>query len=81
MIDSLEWSGDSISLETPKLGREEVSVKPLQESLFDLPMIDDFADAVRAGREPICSAAAGLAVQQIIDAAFKSAQEGKHINL
>jgi predicted dehydrogenase len=77
MIDSLEFGGDQIALETPDEGITIVSVTPLEDGLFDLPMINDFARATLSegagGSPPICSAQSGLAVQATIDAAFRSA--------
>ena len=35
MIDSLEFGGESISLETPDGGIESVPVEPLADGLFD----------------------------------------------
>lgn len=77
MIDSLEFGGNDIALETPHEGVTTISVTPLENGLFDLPMIDDFARATLVegggGSPPICSAESGLAVQATIDAAFESA--------
>eukprot|EP01043_Picozoa_sp_COSAG02_P056159 COSAG02_NODE_6617_length_3455_cov_16.752384_3_plen_123_part_00 len=77
MIDSLEFGGDHIALETPDEGVTNISVAPLEDGLFDLPMIEDFALATLSegagGNAPICSAQSGLAVQATIDAAFRSA--------
>ena len=77
MINSLEFGGDEIALETPDTGVTVISVTPLEDGLFDLPMIDDFAratlDESTGGSPPVCSAQSGLAVQATIDAAFKSA--------
>lgn len=80
MIDSLEFSGDSIKLERPD-GLEEIAVEPLQAPYFDLPMIDDFCDAVEKDREPVCDAVAGYWTQAVADAAFESAREKKHIDV
>lgn len=51
--------------------------------LFDMPMIDDFARAAKAGggQAPICSAQAGLAVQATIDAAFESAASKQLVDI
>ena len=76
-IDSLEFGGDHIALETPDDGVTSVPVTPLEDGLFDMPMIDDFARATlverAGGNPPVCSAQSGLAVQATIDAAFQSA--------
>jgi len=73
-IDPLEFHAAQIRLETPA-EVEAVPVAPLESPYFDLPMIDDFADAVRQGREPICDAIAGYWTQAVVDAAFRSARE------
>lgn len=85
MIDSLEFGGDHIALETPDRGVTKVPVTPLENGLFDLPMIDDFARSTleegAGGSPPICSAHAGLAVQATIDAAFKSAASKQLVDI
>jgi predicted dehydrogenase len=72
VIDPLEFHADRIHLEAPE-GNEEIRVEPLPNPYFDLPMIDDFAAAVREGRQPRCDAATGYWVQAVVDAAFRSA--------
>ena len=78
MIDSLEFFSGSLRLETAA-GVEEVSVEPLEEPFMDLPMIDDFVNAVRDGREPVCDGGTGFVVQAMVDAAFASAREKRTI--
>ena len=46
-----------------------------------VPMIDDWAEASMAGREPICSASSGRMAQATIDAAFESAREKRHVTI
>jgi xylose dehydrogenase (NAD/NADP) len=74
MIDALEFGSDHLRLETAQ-GVEEVAVEPLESPFFDRPMLDDFAAAVREGREPVCDALTGFVVQAVVDAAFASARE------
>jgi predicted dehydrogenase len=78
MIDALEFSSGSLKLETES-GIEEIAVEPLVAPYFDLPMIDDFVDAVRTDREPVCDGLTGYKVQAVVDAAFVSAQEKKTV--
>jgi predicted dehydrogenase len=78
MIDALEFSSGSLKLETES-GIEETAVEPLVAPYFDLPMIDDFVDAVRTDREPVCDGLTGYKVQAVVDAAFVSAQEKKTV--
>ncbi len=39
----------------------------------------DFLDAVREGRQPLCSAEHGLATMMILDALYKSSETGKEV--
>ncbi len=73
MIDALEFGQSSLKLETDE-GVEEIHVEPLQAPYFDLPMIDDFVDAVRQGRAPVCDGLTGYKVQAVVDAAFAAAR-------
>ena len=54
-------------------------VQPLENPYFDLPMIDDFAQAVREDREPAYDGRTGFTVQAVVDAAFESAQENRSV--
>ena len=47
LIDPLELTADHLILELPD-GTERIEVEPLQEKLFDLPMIEDFATPLRS---------------------------------
>lgn len=76
LIDSLEFSGESIKLETTD-GLEEIAVAPLAAPYFDLPMIDDFVAAVKEDREPVCDGVTGYWTQAVADAAFASARLGR----
>ena len=58
-----------------KLGERAAAVA------MPVPMIDDWAEASAAGREPICSASSGRMVQATIDAAFESAREKRHVTI
>jgi predicted dehydrogenase len=80
LIDSLEYSGTSIKLEKPD-GLAEVAVRPLEAPYFDLPMIDDFCDAVAQDRQPVCDAISGYWTQAVADAAFASAKQGKLVEV
>ena len=80
MIDSLEFSGDSLKLERPD-GLEEIAVEPLKAPYFDLPMIDDFCAAVEEDREPVCDAVTGYWTQAVADAAFASAREKRLVDV
>jgi myo-inositol 2-dehydrogenase/D-chiro-inositol 1-dehydrogenase len=44
-------------------------------------MIEEFIAAIRDGREPTVTGADGLAVVRIIEAAYKSIQEGKAVRV
>ena len=44
-------------------------------------MLDDFAAAVREGREPVCDALTGFVVQAVVDAAFASAREKRAVEV
>ena len=39
----------------------------------------DFVDAIREGREPLCTAQHGLTTMKILDALYKSSETGKEI--
>ncbi|MBM3277448.1 MAG: Gfo/Idh/MocA family oxidoreductase [Candidatus Handelsmanbacteria bacterium] len=78
IIDSLEFGGASLRFEG-NAGAEEIGVTPLESPYFDLPMIDDFVGAVRQGREPVCGGLAGYWTQAVVDAAFQSAREKRHV--
>jgi predicted dehydrogenase len=76
MIDALEFGSQSLRVETGD-GIEEVAVEPLENPFFDRPMIDDFVQAVREDREPVCDGGTGFTVQAVVDAAFASARDKK----
>lgn len=78
MVDALEFGSPTLKLET-EAGIEEISVEPLAAPYFDLPMIDDFVAAARAGRAPVCDGLTGYKVQAVVDAAFASAKEKKTV--
>ncbi|MFC4769972.1 Gfo/Idh/MocA family protein [Effusibacillus consociatus] len=46
-----------------------------------LPMIREFARAIRSGTTPLCSGEEGLRISRILDALYRSAQEGREIRL
>jgi 1,5-anhydro-D-fructose reductase (1,5-anhydro-D-mannitol-forming) len=79
-IDSLEYHVDHINLETES-GVEKIAVEPLENPYFDLPMIDDFVDAVREDREPVCDGPTGFRVQATVDAAMNAAREGRTVDV
>ena len=79
-IDPLESHVDHIQLET-EAGIERVQVEPLVSPYFDLPMLDDFVDAVREDREPVCDGLTGYRVQATVDAAFCAAREGRTVEV
>jgi len=78
IIDPLEFHADHIVVEGPG-GREEIPVGALESPYFDLPMIEDFIDAVAEGREPACDAETGYWVQAVADAAVESSQQGVRV--
>jgi predicted dehydrogenase len=80
IIDPLEFHADSVRIEGPK-GTEDVAVEALRSPYFDLPMLEDFVDAVAQNGEPACSAEAGYWVQAVADAAFESSREGVRVEV
>jgi predicted dehydrogenase len=79
-IDPLEFHADHIAVETAK-GVEKVAVEPLESPYFDLPMIDDFVEAVRQDRQPVCDGLTGFRVQAVVDAAFCAAREKRAVEV
>ena len=75
LIDPLELTADHLILELPN-GTERIEVEPLQEKLFDLPMIEDFVVAAERGEKPVCDAESGYWVQAVSDAARASSSSG-----
>ena len=75
LIDPLELTADHLLLELPE-GTGRIAVEPLQEKLFDLPMVEDFAAAVESGDEPVCDAESGYWVQAVADAARAASVSG-----
>lgn len=75
LIDPLEFGVDHVNLERPG-GIERTPVTPLKNPYFDLPMIEDFVQAVSADREPICDGVAGYWTQAVVDASYLSAEKG-----
>ena len=75
LIDPLELTADHLLLELPE-GTERIAVEPLQEKLFDLPMVEDFAAAAESGDEPVCDAESGYWVQAVADAARAASASG-----
>ena len=80
IIDSLEFGSRTVRLETPQ-GLEDLAVEPLEAPYFDQPMIDDFAAAAQAGRQPVCHALAGYWTQAVADAAQQAAREQRTVDL
>ena len=79
IIESLESGSSEIKLERADGGgAETIAVTPLEGSLYDLPMIDDFVRSITEGREPICDGASGYYVSAVVDGAFESARAGSH---
>ena len=80
VLDPLEHWSDSVRWIRPN-GEERVPVEPVTSEFQDLAMLDDFVHAVREGREPECSGEAGLRTQELIEAAYHSAQERRAVIL
>ena len=80
VIDGLEYGGGAIEVETAS-GRESVPVEPLQAPYFDQPMIEDFVNAAREGREPVCDGVTGYRVQAVADAARESSASGARVTV
>lgn len=78
MIDALEFGSKNLRVETATT-IEDVLVEPLQNPYFDQPMIDDFVNAVREDREPVCDGGTGFVVQAVVDAAFAAAREKRMV--
>ena len=78
VIDGLEYGGEAIEVETAS-GRESVPVEPLRAPYFDQPMIEDFVNAAREGREPVCDGVTGYRVQAVADAARESSDSGARV--
>ena len=74
LIDSLEFGSTQLRYENATAS-EQIAVTPLESPYFDLPMIDDFVQAVRQGREPVCDGLAGYWTQAVVDAARQSAAQ------
>ncbi|MBT3343375.1 MAG: Gfo/Idh/MocA family oxidoreductase [Gemmatimonadetes bacterium] len=80
LIQSLEFGGDHIELETPG-GVERIEVTPLAAPHFDQPMIEDLVDAADQGREPICDGFMGFRVQAVCDAARAASASGAQVDV
>ena len=78
IIESLEYSSDSIKFETTA-GVEEIAVTPLEGPYLDQPMIEDFVAAIRDKKEPVCDAETGFWTQAVVDAARRSADQKQQI--
>ncbi len=78
LLDPLEHWADHVRLIREE-GEERMPVTPLSAEHQDLPMIEDFVRAVRAEREPVCGAAAGLHTQEVIAAAYDAARSRKTV--
>ena len=80
ILDPMECWADEVLIRRPE-GDEIVKVSPLTGSTGDLPMLEDFVAAVRAGREPICGGWAGLHTQEVIAAAYESSRIGQVVSI
>jgi len=60
-----------------RTGREPESLDVQTHPNYHLPMVEDFAAAVREDREPVCSLASAVKTELITDAIFRSAENGK----
>lgn len=80
MIQSLEFGGDHIELET-SAGVERIAVTPLAAPYFDQPMIEDLVVAAGEGREPICDGFMGYRVQAVCDAARTASASGTQVDV
>ncbi|MFH1567687.1 MAG: Gfo/Idh/MocA family oxidoreductase [Gemmatimonadota bacterium] len=78
ILDPLEFHADRVLVESGS-GSEAIPVTALESPYFDLPMIEDFVDAVQEGREPACDAVSGYWVQAVADAAVESYREGVRV--
>ena len=76
LIDPLELTADHLLLELPEGDRAGSRWSPLQEKLFDLPMVEDFAAAAESGEKPVCDAESGYWVQAVSDAARAASASG-----
>jgi 1,5-anhydro-D-fructose reductase (1,5-anhydro-D-mannitol-forming) len=80
IIDPLEFGADHIVLERPD-GRQRLDVVALEQPYFDLPMIDDFVQAVCGERQPVCDGITGYTVQATVDAAFQAARSKRAVSV
>lgn len=80
ILDPMEHWGDHVRWITPA-GEKRLPVEPVSGPHQDLAMIEDFVAAVREHREPRCSAAAGLATQEMIAAAYESSRTRAAVRL
>jgi len=74
LLDPMEHWADHLRL-IRNSGEERIPVQPVTAAFQDLAMLEDFVAAVRAHRDPICGAEAGLRTQELIDAAFRASRE------
>jgi predicted dehydrogenase len=74
LLDPMEHWADHLRL-IRDAGEERIAVEPVTAAFQDLAMIEDFVAAVRDGREPTCSAEAGLRTQELIEAALRASRE------
>ena len=80
LVDPLEFGTEFIDLEVPE-GSIRVTVDPLADPYYDLPMIDDFVKAVRQDREPVCDGPSGYWTQAVVDAAYESSREKRAVEV
>jgi predicted dehydrogenase len=78
LLDPMEYWADHLRLISPE-GERRIEVTPVEAAYQDLAMIEDFVAAVREEREPVCSGAVGVRVQEVIEQAYRSAATGRTI--
>lgn len=66
---------------TKTVGREIKEIEMANSENVHAPLIEDFVQAVKDGREPICPLAEAAKTNLLLDAVYRSAETGKEVTL
>ena len=71
-----EWPphGNGPVVKITSAGTQEIAAQPAEN--WHLPMIEDYVDALRTGRPPVCTLESAVRTEVITDAIFRSLASG-----
>jgi len=77
----LEWSPGNAGPVVKTAGREATSLELPNAQNVHLPLVQDFVDAVRTGRPPVCPLTEAAKTNTLIDAIYASSAQGREVEV